>query len=848
MDIPFHSSGALSRAHYTIVRKVESAPTVQSADQHIFLEIKSTHIQLSHPKLTLDKCKECLVILLYCYHTVTPGFLPPDAFDFAFPHAINMAEAGRTIEEKRLGYLVCSEMMPLEHELRLMLINTLRKDIESDDIPLICMALDNLIISPNEDVIPAVQSHLHDLLAHDHPQVRRRTLFAFRALSTCDRALLDRIHGSIIDALRDHDYSVVKAALILAEGFPKDALLSAAVNELFKTEVTDSNHMDEDIILNLLQAFRKLELTVTSVPLVYDILQRACRDEKSNARSQAVIQAVFATLSQISSSVLINLEKSTSVSSVGCIRHLLVSHNPNDVHLFVACLEQLEASCWAGTSPEYEPVLDALEFERIMQLLNYPDEEIARKVLRVVNKVDPAILEAQISLLMEKVPEPAERGAFTSRVLNIAFTRYALDGGEYARQVIELARHLEAGLKTQPVFKEVIELALNHAHLSEHPGFLTSFSDYLIEQLINEHSVLGPTTMVIAAALLTEVAKALPSPGRILSSLASRLSECPTIVQEPLLISMIRLRAECSEVPASVAEAVKGLAQSKHRSTKLRCTQFLNFYEDKEALIQIVNNLPSSSLPDFLIALESHRPPHSSESVRSSSPYSRSSSRSTRPVASLKYAAYAQPELPHTAFRISGRKPTPHQGSSDGTAGALPDSTKRNSPSLSLSAGHLALANSFNDLHLSEELHDPSGPNHIQPEARTDLINLESPFTMDASMRHESVESLVRDEDFEELWNLHQASCDLRGWCNTPIDDLTRRLQRVKGRHLRVISADLAPFIGELKVEMIVNGQKERSSAILLRLRESEEESCLWRLRCSDVRAGEEIERVLSSS
>jgi len=53
MDVPFHSSGALSRAHYAIVRKVESAPSVQSADQHIFLEIKSIQAQLSHPKLVL---------------------------------------------------------------------------------------------------------------------------------------------------------------------------------------------------------------------------------------------------------------------------------------------------------------------------------------------------------------------------------------------------------------------------------------------------------------------------------------------------------------------------------------------------------------------------------------------------------------------------------------------------------------------------------------------------------------------------------------------------------------------------------------------------------------------------
>jgi hypothetical protein len=33
MDVPFHSSGALTRSHYTLVRNVENAQTPQLADQ-----------------------------------------------------------------------------------------------------------------------------------------------------------------------------------------------------------------------------------------------------------------------------------------------------------------------------------------------------------------------------------------------------------------------------------------------------------------------------------------------------------------------------------------------------------------------------------------------------------------------------------------------------------------------------------------------------------------------------------------------------------------------------------------------------------------------------------------------
>lgn len=135
--------------------------------------------------------------------SVTSGVLKSGELDYALPHAVNLAEAGHTVQNKRIGisicvmilsrhpdtilqgYLFCAEIMPPEHELQLMLVNTLRKvnyfehrtlyvetygcckDLESSAIPRICLALDTLITSANTDVIPAVQSRLHELLSHN---------------------------------------------------------------------------------------------------------------------------------------------------------------------------------------------------------------------------------------------------------------------------------------------------------------------------------------------------------------------------------------------------------------------------------------------------------------------------------------------------------------------------------------------------------------------------------------------------------------------------------------------------------------------------------------------------------
>jgi len=80
--------------------------------------------------------------------------------------------------------------------------------------------------------------------------------------------------------------------------------------------------------------------------------------------------------------------------------------------------------------------------------------------------------------------------------------------------------------------------------------------------------------------------------------------------------------------------------------------------------------------------------------------------------------------------------------------------------------------------------------------SRVDLINLESPFQDGDPENFNFTELVETIDDFEAIWRSFDDLCDLRGWCNAPIDNVIRRLQRVEQYRLRVISADLAPFAG----------------------------------------------------
>ena len=121
MDVPFLSSGAMSRAHYALVRKVETAPS--SVDQIILAEVAAIRERLTRSMAsivcqsiresaadltpcTLQKqTKECHILLLYCSMTLQDT--EEVDFDFALSHAVNLAEAGETTQNKRIGMNTC---------------------------------------------------------------------------------------------------------------------------------------------------------------------------------------------------------------------------------------------------------------------------------------------------------------------------------------------------------------------------------------------------------------------------------------------------------------------------------------------------------------------------------------------------------------------------------------------------------------------------------------------------------------------------------------------------------------------------------------------------------------------
>ncbi|KAJ7039210.1 armadillo-type protein [Mycena alexandri] len=835
MDVPFVSSGALSRTHYVLVKSVESAPSPEMADSYILKEVEAIRYRLRHPTISLKETKECLIILLYCSMSISSPALPTGSLDFALPPAVNLAEAGKKVHEKRIGYLFCAELMSPAHELRLMLVNTLRKDLESPETALICLSLDNLIMSPSEDVIPAVQSRLQDLLSNPSPHVRRRALLACSALARYEPDLLRRITSKVLKRLRDQHSAVVGAALTVSSVLHKlheraRNDIKDAVNILLQSSW--SNKHDQSIRCNLVQVLgtlRTVGLHASNLGLILQIIQTT-----SNSSDHPVMYAAFRVLSDVDAST-INSQTSQSLSPAISIRELLTSRSVNDQYIFLTCLACLKPELWAGTDPEVPAVLEQWEVGKVMELLDSSDITIRQKTLAILNSIDPNIVNSYYSQSLQSLPADLNLNGiveYTTRLLEVIELQAEGDGELYAQQLGDLFAQMEARSPryAQLVLENAVEkvlLFLRNAANSFQIGCVTT----LVMSLTNPGTFLGQTMMVIVPALATEYAGKLSvPPPDVLRGLSTRLPLCSLAVQDACLLAMLRISAECEQVPSDVVISVSDFSKQSRRHIRQRCEDFATLSAQKDVLGEIIQSAESSALPDFLQALHRYKVQSSPKTTPNTAPEtsSPSPSRASLPGNKLRYTAYDTP--PPTA-RLRDRRASSSGSSRSGSSQLSLDELSR-----TVTAGDLTLAAAAQTFEKMPRAPDARPAENLSPHA-TDLIAFnDSPFISDPSVATPS--------DFESIWNALDESNGARGWCDVSLEDVIKRLESLEDT-LKVISVEELPFVGDLKI--LLNGEDASRGIGVLRLRASEEGSCLWRLRSGDAQLRIRVKRLFAA-
>ncbi|CDO72932.1 hypothetical protein BN946_scf185002.g117 [Trametes cinnabarina] len=170
---------------------------------------------------------------------------------------------------------------------------------------------------------------------------------------------------------------------------------------------------------------------------------------------------------------------------------------------------------------------------------------------------------------------------------------------------------------------------------------------------------------------------------------------------------------------------------------------------------------------------------------------------------------------------------------------------------MTLTPGDLTIAAQTSDL---RSISSGSPPANLSPlpvvqildedASAPDLIALDSPFMSEPPSIAGTLSTCITEHDFESTWNSLESSPS-RGWCEASIDTVLRKLQGLH-RRLKVTERDRPPFEGDLKIVVCTQQTSNPSAEGLaaLRLKESDDDSCLWWLRCED----EELRNIIKAT
>ncbi|KZS96627.1 ARM repeat-containing protein [Sistotremastrum niveocremeum HHB9708] len=425
MNVTFSSSGALSRAQYNLAHRLESANTAEEEDAIVREHIRAINYRLAHSPPPLSSASEILVSTLYALNYATTP-LAPVMLDPILRLAADVASAGQSTKQKRIGYLFCTEVLPKGSGLFLMLVNMLRKDLESSHPPYIALALSFLINRHDDltDALPAIQDILVSLLKHSSVPIRKRAICALSTIVTSSQDGLNediiahlemRASPKILKRLKlaTEDLGVRKAALSLAAHLVESG--SLASQEVVDAIVPYLSDPKSPLRHRALEVLARLLPRISSSSQE-DILSRNISVLLKPAK-HPLPSVIFVPLYRCLSALPTALLFRASASVLLPLRALLptIGTNPNSAWTILTCLQLLDATLWTGAQtseptlprtgigevlPNYLDSFTEQEVGKIMQGVYSTDSGIRHKTFIVLRKVDPSILDTYFTSLI----------------------------------------------------------------------------------------------------------------------------------------------------------------------------------------------------------------------------------------------------------------------------------------------------------------------------------------------------------------------------------------------------------------------------------------------------------------
>ncbi|KAI9276705.1 armadillo-type protein [Phascolomyces articulosus] len=201
----FLASGQ-SPEFYSFLKRVTEAKSKAEEHSHVTDELTNLSSKMGLPDVSSARMKDYLIRLIHC-------FMLGHDVDFGIIYAIMASQSGETATERRVGYLACTLFLRDNHDLGIMLINTLQRDLKSPNFLDRCAALNTICYLHHEEMQSTVLDSVIASMDFPKQMVRRKAALALFCMYQRSPDLIDRVEPFFRGVLVDKDQSVVFVGL-----------------------------------------------------------------------------------------------------------------------------------------------------------------------------------------------------------------------------------------------------------------------------------------------------------------------------------------------------------------------------------------------------------------------------------------------------------------------------------------------------------------------------------------------------------------------------------------------------------------------------------------------------------
>ncbi|KAI4327904.1 hypothetical protein L6164_020313 [Bauhinia variegata] len=194
-----------SKEFLDLVKSIGEARSKAEEDRIVLHEIETLKRRIIEPDIPKRKMKEFIIRLVYV------EMLGHDA-SFGYIHAVKMTHDDNLLL-KRTGYLAVTLFLNEDHDLIILIVNTIQKDLKSDNYLVVCAALNAVCKLINEETIPAVLPQVIELLGHSKEAVRKKAVMALHRFYQKSPSSVSHLVSNFRKRLCDNDPGVMGATL-----------------------------------------------------------------------------------------------------------------------------------------------------------------------------------------------------------------------------------------------------------------------------------------------------------------------------------------------------------------------------------------------------------------------------------------------------------------------------------------------------------------------------------------------------------------------------------------------------------------------------------------------------------